>query len=108
VSSGPEKSAIAEVTEFLFIFLRSKITGAAGARAFQVVEARPCKYLVVRRGIRGLFAQIEHFVQVVRGEDQATITGQDGYKALELIVATLLAITRPGYCDAPTRPRTRH
>ena len=48
----------------------------------------------------GYLPQLEHFLQVVRGEEAASITGQDGYKALELVVATHLAIGRSPWCHS--------
>ena len=52
----------------------------------------------------GYLPQLEHFLQVVRGEEAASITGEDGYKALELVVATHLAIGRPGVVALPLDP----
>jgi predicted dehydrogenase len=52
----------------------------------------------------GYLPQIEHFLQVVRGDEQAGITGQDGYKALELVVAAHLAIARSEAVPLPLDP----
>jgi predicted dehydrogenase len=40
----------------------------------------------------GYMNQLEHFLQVVRGEETALTDGTDGYRAFELVVATHLAI----------------
>jgi predicted dehydrogenase len=40
----------------------------------------------------GYVPQLEHFLQVVRGEEEPTVTPMDGYRAVELITATHLAM----------------
>lgn len=40
----------------------------------------------------GYLPQLEHFLQVVRGEEQSSVTPMDGYRAVELITATHLAM----------------
>jgi myo-inositol 2-dehydrogenase/D-chiro-inositol 1-dehydrogenase len=40
----------------------------------------------------GYLPQLEHFLQVVRGQEGASVTARDGYRAVELIAATHLAI----------------
>ena len=40
----------------------------------------------------GYLPQLEHFLQVVRGEEQPSVTPMDGYRAVELITATHLAM----------------
>jgi predicted dehydrogenase len=40
----------------------------------------------------GYLPQLEHFLQVVRGEEEPSVTPIDGYRAVELITATHLAI----------------
>ena len=52
----------------------------------------------------GYLPQLEHFLQVARGQEKASITGQDGYKALELIVATHLAMARSDVVRLPLEP----
>jgi len=40
----------------------------------------------------GYLPQLEHFLQVVRGEEEPSVTPMDGYRAVELITATHLAM----------------
>ncbi|MGD0811481.1 MAG: Gfo/Idh/MocA family oxidoreductase [Acidimicrobiales bacterium] len=40
----------------------------------------------------GYLPQLEHFLQVVRGDEQPSVTPMDGYRAVELITATHLAM----------------
>jgi predicted dehydrogenase len=54
----------------------------------------------------GYMNQLEHFLQVVRGEETALTDGRDGYRALELVVATHLAIAGGAPVQLPLDPAT--
>jgi predicted dehydrogenase len=54
----------------------------------------------------GYMNQLEHFLQVVRGEEAAQIDGTDGYCALEMVFATHLAIARGAPVQLPLDPVT--
>jgi predicted dehydrogenase len=49
----------------------------------------------------GYLPQLEHFLQVVRGEEVPSVSGTDGYKALELIAATHIAIANASAVSLP-------
>jgi predicted dehydrogenase len=53
----------------------------------------------------GYMNQLEHFLQVLRGEEAALTDGTDGYRAFELVVATHLAIARGAPVHLPLDPR---
>jgi predicted dehydrogenase len=52
----------------------------------------------------GYMNQLEHFLQVVRGEEAALIDGADGYRALEMVFATHLAIAGGAPVQLPIDP----
>jgi predicted dehydrogenase len=52
----------------------------------------------------GYSPQLEHFLQVVRGEENPSISGLDGYRAIELISATHLAIANSAPIALPLDP----
>jgi predicted dehydrogenase len=52
----------------------------------------------------GYSPQLEHFLQVVRGEENPSISGLDGYRAVELISATHLAIANSAPVTLPLDP----
>jgi predicted dehydrogenase len=54
----------------------------------------------------GYMNQLEHFLQVLRGEETALTDGTDGYRAFELVVATHLAIARGVPVQLPLDPAT--
>ena len=52
----------------------------------------------------GYLPQLEHFLQVVRGEEQSGVTPMDGYRAVELITATHLAMASGEAVPLPLGP----
>ena len=52
----------------------------------------------------GYLPQLEHFLQVVRGEEQPNVTAMDGYRAVELITATHLAMASGDAVPLPLEP----
>ena len=52
----------------------------------------------------GYLPQLEHFLQVVRGEEEPTVAPVDGYRAVELIVATHLAMASGDAVPLPLDP----
>jgi predicted dehydrogenase len=52
----------------------------------------------------GYMNQLEHFLQVVRGDEVALGDGTDGYRALEMVAATHLAIARDAPVQLPLDP----
>lgn len=53
----------------------------------------------------GYLPQLEHFLQAVRCEEEASLGGIDGYRAVELIAATHLAISRGSGVSLPLDPK---
>lgn len=49
----------------------------------------------------GYLGIVEHFLQVVRGAEAATVTGWDGYRALELLRATQISMLEQGWVPLP-------
>jgi predicted dehydrogenase len=49
----------------------------------------------------GYLGQLEHFLQVVRGEEPPLVTGWDGLRAYELVVACHLSMARGGPVSLP-------
>jgi predicted dehydrogenase len=49
----------------------------------------------------GYLPQLEHFLQVVRGDEEPTVTPMDGYRAVELITAAHLAMARGNTVPLP-------
>jgi predicted dehydrogenase len=49
----------------------------------------------------GYMPQLEHFLQVVRGDEAAAVTPTDGYRAVELIAATHLSMARASEVALP-------
>ncbi len=52
----------------------------------------------------GYLPQLEHFLQVVRGEEVPLVSGVDGYKAVELIIASHMAIANASAIKLPLDP----
>jgi predicted dehydrogenase len=52
----------------------------------------------------GYLPQLEHFLQVVRGEEEPSVTAMDGYRAVELITATHLAMASGDAVALPLEP----
>jgi predicted dehydrogenase len=52
----------------------------------------------------GYLPQLEHFLQVVRGQEQSSVTPMDGYRAVELITATHLAMASGEAVPLPLDP----
>ncbi len=50
--------------------------------------------LVFDEEFGGYMPQLEHFLQVVRGQERPSVVAADGYKAVELVVATHLSLAR--------------
>jgi predicted dehydrogenase len=49
----------------------------------------------------GFMGLVENFVQVIRGVEQPVVTGWDGYRAYELLVASQISITQGGWVTLP-------
>ena len=47
---------------------------------------------------------IDNFLQVIRGEEEPLVTGWDGYKAYELIVAAHISMKRGVPIELPLDP----
>jgi predicted dehydrogenase len=60
--------------------------------------------LVFDEEFGGYMNQLEHFLQVLRGEEPALGDGTDGYRALEMVAATHLAIARGVPVQMPLDP----
>lgn len=60
--------------------------------------------LVFDEEFGGYMPQLEHFLQVVRGEEQPTVAASDGYKALEIVIATHLSLARGEAVRLPLVP----
>jgi len=52
----------------------------------------------------GFMGLIENFLQVVRGVEKPLVTGWDGYRAYEYVVATLLSLHRKQPVSLPLKP----
>jgi predicted dehydrogenase len=52
----------------------------------------------------GFMGLIENFLQVIRGNDQPLVTGWDGYRAYELLVASQLSMARGEQVGLPLDP----
>ncbi len=52
----------------------------------------------------GYMGIVENFVQVIRGVEQPVVTGWDGYRAVELVAATHLALSRKARVTLPLDP----
>jgi predicted dehydrogenase len=49
----------------------------------------------------GFMGLVENFAQVIRGVEQPVVTGWDGYRAYELLVASQISITQGGWVTLP-------
>jgi predicted dehydrogenase len=67
-------------------------------------ETGPSKYwtpifpntLIFDEEFGGFMGMIENFLQVIRGLEERLVTGWDGYRAYELLVASELSLARRG------------
>ena len=67
-------------------------------------ETGPSKYwtpiipntLIFDEEFGGFTGMIENFLQVIRAEDEPLVTGWDGYRAYELLVASQISLARQG------------
>lgn len=54
----------------------------------------------------GYLGILEHFLQVVRGSEEPSVTGWDGYRALELLRAVQLSMLKHDWVSLPLDPTT--
>lgn len=54
----------------------------------------------------GYMGLIENFLQAIRGEEQPVVTGWDGHRAYELVVACHLSLARKEPVQLPLHPRS--
>lgn len=76
-------------------------TEAGPAKSWKPVMANT---LVFDEEFGGYLPQLEHFLQAVRGQEQPGVGAMDGYRAVELITATHLAINRGDDISLPLDP----
>lgn len=74
------------------------------AKSWKPVVPFPVSFFDVELG--GFLGLVQNFLEVIRGNEKPLVTGWDGYRAYELVVATQLSLYRKETLKLPMDPKT--